>query len=268
MKKEPTFGALLRTPVVQVYLMGSLTGLGLIVMIELAKANALFALLILLIGMLGIFGHFSAGPLLLLAVVGAGEFLMQQLFFGRPHSQWAGRQAWVFNPIDFLLCLAVIGYLVCQLRLHALTANLFPRDPRLRQEPAPRKPMPYRLRRKLVQKRSPEVFNPLEVAVFLLALPVWVLLAFAIWGRVAAVHRIYGLSEETSQIFVLAWVTFVLLIVVAGILGYWRWRLWNSAEARLFLQDTYWRETRREQRRQYRWLSWARLRGKYRKAGP
>jgi hypothetical protein len=267
MKKEPTFVALLRTPVVQVYLMGSLTALGLIVMLQLAKANALFALLVLLIGMLGIFGHFSAAPLLLLATVGAGEFLVRQTIFGRPLGP-VGQSSWTFNPIDFLQCLAVIGYLICQLRLHTLTANLFPRDPRLRQEPARHKQMPYRLRRKLAQKRSAEVFNPVEVAVFLLALPVWVLLAFAIWGRVAAVHRIYGLSQETSQIFLLAWVIFVLLMLAAGILGYWRWRLWNASEAQLFLQDTYWRETRREQRRQYRWLAWARVRGKYRKARP
>ena len=48
--------------------------------------------------------------------------------------------------------------------------------------------------------------------------------------------------------------------MTAALLGHWRARQMTAAEGELSLQDTLWRETRREQRRLNRWLAWAELR--------
>ena len=57
-----------------------------------------------------------------------------------------------------------------------------------------------------------------------------------------------------------AYVLGVGVLFVSGVLGYLAWGPKRRAEAEVFLQDTAWRETRREQRRINSWLVWARVR--------
>jgi hypothetical protein len=58
----------------------------------------------------------------------------------------------------------------------------------------------------------------------------------------------------------LAWAIAMPLIAVSTVLGYQRWRRRTPNESLLFLQETLWTETRRDQRRLNRWLAWGKLR--------
>ena len=49
-----------------------------------------------------------------------------------------------------------------------------------------------------------------------------------------------------------------LLLGLFALLGYRGWQRQSADEAALFLRDTLWAETRREQRRIQRWLAWRR----------
>jgi hypothetical protein len=97
----------------------------------------------------------------------------------------------------------------------------------------------------------------------LLIVPLCTLAAVLVWLRLAAPPNFFGLPPWANRVILLLWLVFVLVVLAGALLGYWRWHTWSREEALLVLQDTYWRETRREQRRQYLWLAWARRRGKY-----
>jgi hypothetical protein len=58
------------------------------------------------------------------------------------------------------------------------------------------------------------------------------------------------------------------LIIAASVFGYLAQRRMLPDEAALYLQDSVWRETPREQRRVMAWLAWARLRRKNREVHP
>jgi hypothetical protein len=58
----------------------------------------------------------------------------------------------------------------------------------------------------------------------------------------------------------LVWFLSAGLVLVSGVFGYLAWGRLSAAEALLYLQDTTWAETRREQRLLQSWLAWARRR--------
>ena len=62
-----------------------------------------------------------------------------------------------------------------------------------------------------------------------------------------------------SRLLSLAWLLMVGLLVAGTVLAHWRRRQMDRAAAQLLLQDTLWRETRRGQRRIFRWLAWRKL---------
>jgi hypothetical protein len=94
-----------------------------------------------------------------------------------------------------------------------------------------------------------------------MSLPVW-----AILGQLS----LRWLPQERGNTFaypspawsaiVLAWALGLGIMTAVGVLAYLGRTLMTQREARLFLQDTLWRETRREQSRVNYWLAWAWLR--------
>jgi hypothetical protein len=269
MKKETTYFGLLKDPAVQVYLLGCLMGLGLVCLAQMARGEPILVLLVpvmLVVGLLGIFARFSPAPLLLLVIVTGGELYTRRWYYYRS-------RPWLIslldtNPLDWLLCLGVLGYFLCQFRLQTLMSNIFPRDPRHRGEPAPGRSIPYRRRRKLVQRRASQTITVAEVVLALALLPVWTLLALLLLFQLHTPPSLFGLEMWQCRLLMAAWVLFFVLLLARGTIGYWKWSTWSKDEALMVLQETYWRETRREQRRQYRWLAWARQRGKYRRGTP
>jgi hypothetical protein len=266
MRKEPGFLALMQEPLVMTYLVGCMVSLGLLAMAELGRGTGeqiLLTPVLLVLGVLGMFAHFGSAPLMVLLFVGIGEIYVdrsplayvpsqRQLLFGLVH------------PLDLLLTLSLLAYLISQFRLHALTANLFPRDPRERREPPRDKPVPYAYRRQLAQKRTPQTLVIGELVSLLLLPMLLTAAAVLVWWQLSTAPHVFGWPEWISRILIIIWSVFGLALLAGGALAYWRWQTWSTDEALLVLQDIYWRETRREQARQYRWLAWARRRGKYR----
>ncbi len=257
-KKEPTFLELIRQPAGQTYLLGCLMMLGLAALVEMARGGivpVLIAPLILLVGVLGIFAQFGSSPLLVLAIVAAGEFNAPRRFRGQP-----GQFIATFDPLDVLLCVAIVGYLICLFRLNALSVNLFPRDPRQRRQPSPRKPLAFAQRRQLLFRRAPHTFVPTEALLALMALLASCLLAVCLGLRLAQPPIVFELPSWLVRGLLLIWGVFILTILAVILFGYWRWCTWSEEEALMVLQDVYWRETRREQSRVHRWLAWAKKR--------
>ena len=262
MKKQPDLATLLKEPGVQVYLFVSLVSLGLVLMVQMAKGNVLLNAIIFIIGILGIVARFSSAPAVLLLAVALGELFQQQYFVGR-HGFAQG--PWRFSVPDLIQSIGVIAYIVAQTRFLGLTSNLMPRDPRQREESPKQNPVPYHRRRRILQRRTPALFTPREVAFAMAGILFSAILAQFVWYWLSFPRHVFGLDELPSQLVLLAWVLFLGLVAATAVLGIWRWYALTREEALLYMQDTYWRETGREQRRQYRWLAWARAVGKYRR---
>ena len=93
-----------------------------------------------------------------------------------------------------------------------------------------------------------------------MALPIYAFVA-QVLGRLLRLRvDALELSPELWQALVLLWGLGVGVLVVAGVLGYIGRQQMTRREGRLWLQDLFWQETRRDLRRLSRWLAWARLR--------
>ncbi|MCI0462844.1 MAG: cytochrome P450, partial [Gemmataceae bacterium] len=166
-----------------------------------------------------------------------------------------------FPIADFVLCGAVLAYVASQYRLLSLQLYVFPPDPR-RRERAPKKSgRLFRWAPRVVQqRRSAQTASPWEIAGLLLAVPLWAGLAHLVWWVLPSPGEFLELPGWIVHGLLLTWLLGLALLVSAGILHYLGLRTVRPLEAKLFLHDTLWQETRREQRRLNRWTAWARLR--------
>jgi len=171
--------------------------------------------------------------------------------------------------LDMLLAAAVVFYVACHYRLLAVTSNLFPVE-RKRRERGPVEgggrlvlaPVPP-------QKRSAPVVEPAEAAPLLVGALTATCLAEFLWlwlslrdpaGDLDSLIQLgtaIRIHDGLWRLLVLAWVAFVVLVPLTGLLSYLGQLRLTPAEAGLYLQDQLWRQTRREQARLNRWLAWA-----------
>jgi hypothetical protein len=166
---------------------------------------------------------------------------------------------------DFILAAAFLVYAASYYRYLGLVRHVFPLDPRVR---------PYGglggvERRRLQEepmRRSPETVTPREFGLLAVALPLCVGGAAWLWQWLregeSLVHSVDDSLVATMKLLFLFGVP---LLVFRAVLGYVNQCRAARAESLLFLQDQLWRETRREQSRANRWLTWARLRAQRRK---
>lgn len=141
---------------------------------------------------------------------------------------------------DALLALAVLGYLAGHFRLQGLELTPLPVDAR-RPEPAgpSRRPVPAG-----------------EFVVLVLELAACVALAVLVWDRLPADRDDLEMDPALWRCLILAWLIGVPTLVAGSLLVHLGRLRQTRAEAELALQDEFWRETRREQRRLGRWLAW------------
>jgi hypothetical protein len=158
---------------------------------------------------------------------------------------------------DLMICVAVLGYVVAQYRLLALTRHILPLD--TRRPGAGTKPLPPRL-------RAPGTVGPREVLVMALSLPLWAALGY-LAGSALEDQKVgwLGMPERSWRIVVLLLIVAVGLIVTGVTVGYWGWNASSAEAARLYLQDQLWVQTRREQARINHWVHAARLRAQRRR---
>jgi hypothetical protein len=238
--------------------------------------NKILGVLILAVGAMGIFAHLRSAPQLLLLIV-AAPFLvrigfhvysfvrlipvMGESYPPRPFSR-------SFSVLDILQSCAMLGFTLGHFRLLSIRQNVFPPDPRLRQESKGPLKKPWKRRKILNPKRSPRLVTLLELGVALLALPIWALVAqyFSMW--LYSTRPMLGLTLATTRFFLTGWLILVPGLVLAGLFYLWRQYQMSPEQAELIVQDALWQETRREQRRIYRWLTWWWIRHKQRKEKP
>jgi hypothetical protein len=115
------------------------------------------------------------------------------------------------------------------------------------------------------QPRSHKSVASGEMVLLAISMPVWVILAYSCWRLLAVQHTRLDMPDSVYQGMLLIWMVGVGLLVSWGVFSYLRWQAFRPDEAGLLLQDTLWRETRREQARLNRWIVWARQKTKSRK---
>lgn len=236
-----------------------LCGVGLLLVFFVQNDQGLFLgnLLVASIGLMGIFIRMRMASLLVLIA-----FALAQIFDHRFRVGTFEQDQ--IQPLldirDLLLAIGILTYLAANYRLQSLTLNILPDDARQRQEKTRR--MGRRQSRELVrvqQKRADRLLTPQEIARFVLSVPVWALAGQALWFVITRPWRLPVFPERAHRLFALAWLLTVGILVASTLLAHWRRRQMDGAAAHVYLQDTLWRETRREQRRIFRWLAWRRL---------
>lgn len=228
--------------------------LGAIFLAELQRGALLSSLLVFLVGLLATLTRLRVGPMVLLVALAFTPLLRQYV---RRQFGFVPSGDGLLRPEDVLLCGAVLAFVVAHYRMQALVLNVFPVDPRRRKA----EPGGFLRRGRVVPlKRAPRLVTPTEVGLLLLGLPVCALLAQALWAVFGRPREILGLRPEVGRLIVVAWVLGLGLLVARALLRTWEFRQLGPEAATLFLQDTLWHETRREQRRVNRWLSWRRIR--------
>lgn len=227
--------------------------LGVIFLAQLQQGLFITNILVLLVGILGLMSRIRIGPVLLLLFF-AGAQMNHKAAVTRG---LASRQTEDFQLQihELALCAAVFGFVVGHYRLQSIWHSLWPVDPRFPDAPRTRVD-PRQRQTPLKEPRPSQQITPLELARFVVSLPVWVLLGVLVWGVLNQRRELFGLPQALVRIVVLVICLGVLSFVIRMGLGYWRHRRRDHAAARLYLQDVLWNETRGEQRRLNRWLAW------------
>jgi hypothetical protein len=145
---------------------------------------------------------------------------------------------------DALLAAAVLAYVAGHFRLQGLEQTPLPGDPRRDGPPQPsRRPAPAT-----------------EVAALGVSVLVWAALAALAWDALPADWYDLEIDPVLWRFVILIWLVGVGGLLAASLLAYASWQRLSRPEAELMLQDIFWRETRREQRRVARWLAWSEVR--------
>jgi hypothetical protein len=232
-------------------------GLLLIFLAQFDQGLFLGNLLVVCIGVLGILSKVRAGPLLLLFAVGAAQF-GNHLFVYQGFALDEVRPP--LHIRDLILAIGLVTFVAANYRLQSLWIHILPDDPRQRRQTTQQL---GRWRRHAFepvrQKRSPKLLTPQEIARFVLTLPLWALAGQAAWIVIARPWTLSVFQPRLHRLIALSWLLIVGLLVIGTILSHWRRRQMTRAAAQVSLQDTLWRETRREQRRIFRWLAWRKL---------
>src|SRR5262249_41989445 len=99
-----------------------------------------------------------------------------------------------------------------------------------------------------------------EILLLLAPLPLWIGLGWLCWRLLERQETLLDIDDASWQVMVLAWGLGLVFLSSVAFLRFITLTQMRPEEATLFLQDTFWRETSREQRRLGRWVSWARIR--------
>jgi hypothetical protein len=274
----------LNEPGVRYYFLACCLALGAMLLALLPRLGT-WALLVAAVGLGSLLLRWRAAPLLLVVLVGALLFYsMPARYFVRFRPPPGGGS----GLADLVLCAAVLAFVACNYRLQSLQHFAFPRDPRLRRLAAPpargpkRPPAPP-----AEQRRSARGVTAGEVGLLGASLLLWAGLAQVchltlvpppqgggdILGAGAGEQWIWMGVYSFLELLIefafrgqrLIWGLGGGLLLASALLAYASFNLMTRAEANLFLADTLWKETRREQRRINRWLAWQRLREARRK---
>ena len=244
---------------VRVYTILCLTGLmGMVLALMENNRDLLWILLLAAVGAIGVVAHWRIGPPVVLLGLATLE-----VFYRATRPWYAHPPAWEEESplLDALLAACVLAYAAGHYRLLSLAHAVFPVDlrrppprPDGRKAPAPRG-----------QRRSAELPGPWELPMLTVAAGVWAVGVSLFWLALSAVEPPLRLSHGLWRVLLLIFLVGLTTAVLGGAAAYLHWVSARPEEHRMYLQDQAWRETRREQNRINRFLTWARLRAQRRK---
>jgi hypothetical protein len=253
-----------------------------LLLLLLERGLQLWGLLPVLIGCGSVALRWRLGPLVFLIALAGLLYIAPAL-----DAVLRAGQRWSTSSVsDVLLCAAVLAFLVGHYRLQGLVHFIFPRDPRRTTKPPRSRPVPVAARPPFVvpPQRSPLSASTAELVLLLVSLPLWLVLALVCEAKLipheaplqelgkdwsSRTHYDYEIMGARTASFVVGalWQGRWLLwtfggggLLVASLFGYLAWVRASAAEAQIYLQDTVWKETCREQRRIQSWRVWGRRR--------
>ncbi len=246
-------------PAARTYAFVCLASLVVILLMLLKRGLGAWSFLPVLISVLGVTLRWRVAPLLTLVLLAGFLYVKEMIDEAVPGSKLY--QHAPFSLPDWILSGAVLAYCAAHYRLQGLTFSIFPPDSRRGQEAGePSAGTQHGLPGYVHQQRSTRSVSPWEVSWLILSLPIWAFLAQLSWKLLPGDVSKYGISSRAWQGIVLTWIVGLGILLTASFLHYAGRQRMTRREARLFLQDLFWRETSRDQRRLNRWLAWARLR--------
>lgn len=250
-------------PIVRNYVIVCLVSMVILLVILIYQGLGTGSLIPPLVGIMGVIVRWRAAPLIVLVALAGLYYIELFRFYGMAELLGLHRA----DLADILLAGSVLLYVVGHYRLQTFQHEIIPAE---RQKAAGRtrsgktaEPTP-----ELPPRRSPGVVSPMELPLLAL-LPGWAVVAMLFWfllpSRLPLVGDKIDIHPQIWQTGLVVWGIGVGLLVFSTLVNYLGFRRISPAEARIFLQDAVWRETRREQGRINRWLAWARLRAQRRR---
>lgn len=160
---------------------------------------------------------------------------------------------------DLFFAVAVFVYVVSHVRLMAIQRHAVPPDAR-RERPLRTKRLVGRWLLPAQAARRGGRLGDGELVWLILTAPVFALVAYVLWLRVAFDLPPPELERVPAvwRVILVAWGALILLGACHVILTYLKRSLASRPESLLVMQDYLWGETRGEQRRVNAWLSWGR----------
>jgi hypothetical protein len=202
-------------------------------------------------GFLGLFFYWRIAPLLVIGITASCLIRADRSdgAFQAGHQIQSGA---VIEMQTWLLCSALLAYVLAHYRLQCLTSSMFPSERRPRKGP-PGKSL-------LEKPRDGKSVSMGEVGMLVIALPFVTFTALILLRMLPTNSEKFGFSRAVWPTVVLIWIVALVAILVHAVLSYIGLRNLTLAEARTFLQDLQWQELRRDLRRINRWRLWSRLR--------
>jgi hypothetical protein len=227
-----------------------------IFLVQFQEGLLLWGMIVLLLGAAAVLLRVRISPLLVVLPLVGGQLYLQYLF---PFN----RQRNALRVEDVVLCAATLAYVAGHYRLLALWRSILPLDPRQIYHKGAAVIVPLgRLGKVAPQHRPAALLSRGELAWFVLQLPVFALLAQAVWIVLGARRELHELSPRLLQLMHATWVLVLGLLLAGQLFRLVRLLRMDRVTAQMVLQDVLWNETRREQRRIGRWLVWWKLRRK------
>lgn len=211
------------------------------------------SLFVIPVGLLGIVTGMRSAPLLTLVILFIAQTGHHLAMF---RTLEVPQQRPFFHLGDLLLAIGMLGYVAGHYRLQSLWSDAVPVDPRQRRRARGR----WGGYEQAKQPRSETTLTPEELARFVLGLPLVAIAGQLAWWLLAREWLPEVFVSPVMRLIVLIWALAVGMLLAGWLLSLWHTRQMSRVEARLYLQDTLWRETRREQRRIFRWLAWRKVR--------
>ena len=209
------------------------------------------------IGAVGVIARWRIGPPLVLLGLATLE-----VFHLAP--QWGFARLLISEEspfMDAVLAASVLAYTASHYRLLSLAQAIFPVDVR-RRPPPPDGEKPSASRG---QRRSADLPGSWELPMLTTTAGVWAVGVSLLWLLLGAAEPPLNVSQGLWRGLLLIFLVGTTAGVLGGAAAYLHWVTARPEEHLLYLQDQAWRETRREQNRINRFLTWARLRAQRRK---